>query len=121
MKRDFELVRTILMDVQKSPAGSQLAEITIPDGCDKDTLYAHIELLIDANLLEGKVLRSNEGIAAIAVRKLTWEGHDFIQAAESDGLWKKAFATVKENGGAMTFDVLKELLKKLALTAAGLS
>lgn|GEM_PF-3083936 len=56
----------------------------------------------------------------MAIQGLTWEGHDFIQAAGKEVIWKKAFEIVKEKGGAITFEVLKGLVKSLALKAAGL-
>jgi len=56
----------------------------------------------------------------VAIQGLTWEGHDFIQAAGKEVIWKKAFEIVKEKGGAITFEVLKGLVKSLALKAAGL-
>jgi hypothetical protein len=121
VKRNFELIRTVLLEVESWPPGRSYIDLSTPAGYDEATLFEHLELLIDAGLLEGRVLRSPEGIDGVAVRKLTWEGHDFIEAATKPDLWQKAFATVKEKGGAMTFDVLKELLKRLALSSAGLS
>lgn len=121
MKRDFELIRKILLEVEAAPVGTSPIEVDAVDGYDEATVWGHVDLLIDAGLLEGKVIRSNEGLIGVAIKKITWDGCDFLDAARDNGLWQKAFSTVKEKGGAMTFDVLKELLKRLALAAGGLA
>jgi hypothetical protein len=121
MKRDFDLVRKILLDIQDMPANAQPSSIDYPGEYDQAVVNAHISLLIDAGLIEGKVIRTMQGVAQATARGLTWQGHDFIDAAKQDVIWKKAFDTIKDKGGAVTFEVLKELLKSLTLKAVGLS
>jgi hypothetical protein len=121
MKRDFELIRKILSDVQEEAPGLMIRGFDYEEQYDPATIGAHVTLLIDQGLMEGIVSKSlDAGIVAFAITGLTWEGHDFIEAASTDTIWKKAFATVRERGGAMTFDVLKALLMQLALKQAGL-
>jgi hypothetical protein len=120
MKRDFELVRKIVADIADSPAGGPYFCLTYPGEYEDRVVFEHIELLIDAGLVEGKVQRVMSGIHSVMIRGLTWAGQDFYEAAAKDTLWNKAFSTVREKGGAMTFDVLVELLKSLAKSAAGL-
>ena len=120
MIRDFELVRKILFAIAEAPAGGSYFSITFPGEYEDKVVFGHLELLIDAGLVVGKVQRSMSGIHAVMIRGMTWEGQDFYQAAIKDTLWKKAFSTVQEKGGAMTFEVLKELLKRLAASAVGL-
>lgn len=121
MIRDFELIRKILKSVaEEAPAGCAYFTLTFPGEYEDRVVWAHIELLIEAGLLEGKVSRAMSGIAGVMVRGLTWAGHDFLEAASAEPLWQKAFSTVKEKGGVMTFEVLKELLKSLAKNAVGL-
>lgn len=121
MKRDFELVRKIVSAIADTPAGSPYFTLTFPGEYDDSVVFEHIELLIDGGLVEGEVQRVMSGIHAVTIRGLTWAGQDFYEAAATDTLWKKAFSVVKERGGTMTFDVLKELLKRLSLSAAGIS
>jgi hypothetical protein len=123
MQRDFELIRKIMTEIAAEvPAGSTHFSFTMPGEYEDKVVWAHIELLIEAGLIEGSVQRSMDmGLRGVNLRGLTWAGYDFLEAASKDTLWKKAFATVKEKGGAMTFDVLKALLKTYAMSAAGLS
>ena len=121
MKRDFELIRKIVSEIADAPAGGPAFTLTFPNEYDDKVVFEHEALLIDGGLIEGKVQRVMSGIHDVKIFGLTWTGQDFYETATTDTLWKKAFSTVKEKGGAMTFEVLKELLKRLSLSAAGLS
>jgi hypothetical protein len=115
MKRDFDLIRKILIEVQNLAPNQRLESIEV-EGYDDEIVNAHASLLIDAGLMEGsKIAFSGQYI--VSARALTWAGHDFIEAAMKDTLWEKAKTKIKESGSAMTIDVLKEVLKSLALSA----
>lgn len=120
MKRDFELCRRILKEAEDWDAGMGPFSVSLPGEYEQPLANEHAELLIEAGLLKGKVLRGVNGIASVAITGLTWAGHDFIESAKKESLWSRAFEIVKEKGGVMTFSVLTELLKKLANAAAGL-
>lgn len=121
MKRDFELIRKILAEIADATAGGPAYVLTFPGEYDNKVVFEHVALLIDAGLVEGNVQRVMTGIHSASIRCLTWAGQDFYEAAAKETLWRKAFSIVQEKGGAMTFDVLKALLSKLALAGAGLS
>jgi hypothetical protein len=118
--RDFDLIRKILLEVQASPAGVRPFSVEFPDKYDQAVVNEHVELLIEAGLIKGKLIKGRSGVVGMAIHALTWEGHDFIQAAEKDAIWKKSLEIVKDKGGAITFDLLKELLKSVAKSALGL-
>ena len=115
MKRDFELVRKILFKVEALPAGEIIEDLSV-ENYDDDTVSEHTKLLIEANLIQGRVLEYEHG-TLITVQRLTWDGHDFIEAAAKDTLWEKAKSKIKEAGSAMTVEVLKEALKAAAVGA----
>jgi hypothetical protein len=41
---------------------------------------------------------------------LTWEGHEFLDAARDDTRWSKAKKLVQEKGGSLMFEALKAVL-----------
>ncbi|HZL25098.1 MAG TPA: DUF2513 domain-containing protein [Acidobacteriaceae bacterium] len=51
---------------------------------------------------------------------ITWHGHQFLDAARSDSMWKKAGSLITKTGVSMSFDVLKPLLTKLTMDQLGL-
>ena len=121
MKRDFELLKKIVAEIADADGGCSSYSLTFPGEYDDGVVFEHVELLIDAGLVVGDVHRSFDGIHGVSITRLTSDGQDFLDAAAKQTLWNKAFAVVKEKGGAMTLDVLTRLLQKLAESQVGLS
>lgn len=51
-------------------------------------------------------------------KRLTYAGHEFIEASRRDTLWQKAKTIALEKTGGLSVDVLKAILIKLATDAA---
>jgi hypothetical protein len=111
MKRDMELVRKILMAVEEHKNPDKGLRIRI-DGHETEEIEYHNGLFHDQGLITAMNASSRDGQAFI-VTGLTWEGHDFIEAARNETVWRKAMQIVVEKGGGITLEVMKELLKKL--------
>ena len=109
MKRDFNLIRLILTDMQGAEPMTLLQDFSY-EGYEKPAINEHIELLIEAGLLKGTVHRTLGGSVA-GVSRLTWAGHDFLEAMTDEGIWKKAQDSVLKPIGGVVFDVLLEWLK----------
>jgi hypothetical protein len=110
MKRDMDLVREILLALEDGD--TPLVPSQLPDRTPEEVSY-HIHLLHEAGLIEGWTSKTlNSPLHAVANR-LTWEGHDFLEAAKNDRVWKKAKKIAAEKGGGLTLEVLKQLLSKL--------
>ena len=92
------------------------------DGYSDDVVGYHSYLLVDAGYAKGNIVSvvgssSPEG----HIFYLTWEGHEFADAAREEKRWKKAMGMVKEKGGSVSMEVLTQLLTSLAKIAIGLS
>jgi len=121
MKRDWDLLRWILSEAESARAGYPLVLTFGSYSSDHDRLdigdrdfeevYEHILLLGDSGLAEVRNLGQSysEPIGAV-INRLTMAGHDFLDAARDDTLWKKAMKVVDEKGGAITVGVLTQLL-----------
>jgi len=112
MKRDMDLVRKILRKVRDHEDPYGLNGIPEIEEYSKKEISYHIGILNDAGLLTASPLEEMgvefENYFSI---NLTWQGQDFIDAAEDDTIWKKAKNTVIKPGASFTFDILKEWLK----------
>ncbi len=110
MKRNMDLVRQILFEIEKceNPWGPNEIEI---EGHSGQVVSYHIKLLSQAGLMEAEdaSCMGPEGFSWSA-GPLTWEGHEFLDAARDQTIWKKAKSTVLERVGEVPFEVLKELL-----------
>ena len=122
MKRDMDFIRHLLTYVEEQPAGSIIqADSLIPKfstqgGMDAPTIGEHVALLIEQGLIEGRVY--DVAAPLFVVQRLTWEGHDFLQAIQNDTVWKKILVKAKELGGSMTLELAKELGKKYLIELA---
>lgn len=122
MKLDYGLVREILLAMEAAPANTY-PDLSLEDR-DEAEVFEHVELLIEAGLIEGKAERGGMGEARIVglyLERLTWDGHQFLANAKNEAIWRKATSLVVEKGGSITLELLKELLKSLALQQFGLS
>ena len=92
------------------------------EGYTASQIGYHAHLLIDAGLAKGVDTTPMGSQAPIAqITRLTWAGHEFIETARDDTRWIRALAIVKEKGGAITFDILKQVLSSLMRETFGLA
>jgi hypothetical protein len=107
-----------MVDVEASPAGEGLDDLSYPDEFEEDVVSEHIELLIEAGYLEGKMLKYIGGCST-HISRLTWKGHDFVQASRDDTVWHKAKEKTKSSAASVTFEVFVELLKAISKSQLG--
>jgi hypothetical protein len=119
MKRDLDLIRKMVLVIEDAPSG-RAPDLAI-EGSTPGKVGYHAYLLVDAGLARGVDVTSmdSEGPEAL-ITSLTWAGHEFAESARDETRWKKAMGIVKEKGGAITLDVLKQLLASLMRAAFGL-
>jgi hypothetical protein len=77
-------------------------------------------LLIDAGLARGEDVSYGSEDPEAILQRITWAGHEFIEAARDDNRWQKAKNIVVEKGGDITLDILKALLVNLTKSTLGL-
>ena len=87
MKRDPDLVRNILLALENK-AGSNdavTAKKMMIDGWSEDEINYHLLLLVEAGYIRGKD-SSSDNRTIVFVTRLTWEGHEFLDAARDVAL-----------------------------------
>lgn len=121
MKRDLDLVRAILLEIEEAGGPPiQLSDVRAKWG--QDAVNEHVRLLIGAGIIEGLVSKkTGRGIPQARPFRITWEGHDWLDAAREPTRWEKAKATASKAGGAVTFEVMKQILVQLAEKQVGLT
>ncbi len=108
MKRDWDVIRSVLVDLQgMSLAEKSQLEYSI-DERDEDPVTLHVFLLYDAGFLKGIPADDMDG-RGLLCPDLTWEGHELLASMESKPVWEKVKARATEEGVIMTFDVVKRL------------
>jgi hypothetical protein len=112
MKRDMDLARKILLEVEAYTEIDGWVPLEI-EGYSSTEINYHIKLLAQAGLVEAEDA-STLGGSSFYVSSLTWEGHEFLDAARDSSRWQKAKDLVAQKGGALTFEILKQVLMEIA-------
>jgi hypothetical protein len=74
-------------------------------------------LLIEAGLVNGEVNHTiGPEVKDFFVQRLTWEGHEFLDAIRSDTVWQKTKKAFSEQGVSMTFELVAHVAKEMAAT-----
>jgi len=112
MKRDMELIRQIL---QSAEALEFVKGETHELYWSKSKHEAYqIALMKDAGLVEAAVNTTSHIPTLASISRLTWAGHDFLDASRDDTIWKKAMINIIKPGASYTFSLLVEWLKQEA-------
>lgn len=117
MKRDMDLIREFLLKIEKGEADFEFlsaetaASLGSTTDCSLTTEEAdhreyNFQLMIDAGLVEG----DGTGGGCFYVNKITWAGHDFLDAVRDPEVWLKAKRGAAAAGG-LTVDLLRDLAK----------
>lgn len=103
MKRDMDVVREILLEVESRDDG----RAAVFD-FDENALVKreHLRMLIEAGLLQE--VGQTRSAARYKVQ-LSWKGHDYLDAIRDEGIWSKTKAAVAETGGSATLEIVKSL------------
>ena len=118
MKRDMEIVRLLLIRTETGEEPEKLKDY------DEQLVVYNVALMKDAGLVDARVLPDQNGVPRGAVTlRLTWAGHDFLDATRDNTVWKSAKDKVLKPGVSWTFSMLLEFLKaeaKARLMKAGI-
>ena len=120
MKRDMELIRKLLLHLEEHNEFPD-AKSYGPPPLD---VLRHVGLLVDAGLVSGiEVEESVAGIKGIVLMpepRLTWAGHEFVDAARDEAIWHTAIDRTKKVSGSVGFAVLVKMLADLTLETIGM-
>jgi hypothetical protein len=105
MKLDTDLVRQILLAVEEFPFDGSFHDVEIEGRTENEITY-HVMLLHEAGLLEALDLSTLSGVCWKPTR-LTYDGHQFLDAARSDTVWQKAKSWTQKTMGTLTLEGLK--------------
>ena len=115
MKRDMDLIRELLLKLESLPIRFPDTMLILPGdgriavpGHSNDEVDYHLSLLREARFIECPGSKPAGG--GINFRRLTWEGHEFVDAVRSPEVWAKTKKSAEEVKG-FTLDLLKDLAK----------
>ena len=118
MKRNFDLIKKILLKFEELPLNHNENEIIV-DGFSKDEVIYNVFLLAEANLVEIQDASSFDGKDFLPER-LTWEGHEFLDNIRNENIWNNIKTFISSKGGDIAFSVLRSLAEAKSKELFGL-
>lgn len=121
MKRDMELIRKMLLAVEYSESGRAPRPLMI-EGYDPAIIGYHSLLLVEAGLCTGAEHKTlGQPTPNATLFRLTWAGHEFLDAARDETRWRKAMSITAKSAGTITIGVLTQLLTNLMMQSLGIN
>lgn len=109
MRRDMELVRQILLQIEEKGGDPvDTVELDIPDRSEVELVY-HVKLMAEAGLIHA-LDESHLAGTYWSPQSLTWSGHEFLDASRDKGVWTTALKRAAGAASGLSFAVLQALL-----------
>jgi len=111
MKRDFKLLRKLLLEVEESSIDGWQLSITSDgeldyNGLTGNEILENMELLKSMKLIKGCVSCNGYGLI-----QLTTLGHDFLSLTKDPQIWEEILSIVEDQKQSFDFDYLLNLAK----------
>ena len=115
MKRDWDTLRELLA---KLKGCTMLADRVRPSDFQRSArprFHTYMQFLIEAGLVKGQVVGTiGPEVKDFFGQRLTWDGHEFLDAIRSDTVSEKTKKIFTEQGVSMTFELVKTVAKETA-------
>ncbi len=112
MKRDMELIRMILVQLEEKSSGLGTIDIVV-NGYKESEVGYNSALVVEAGLARGiDVSHMGSRHPEWKLSTLTWEGHEFLDASREPTRWEKA-KEISSKAGGLTLAVMQDVLKQL--------
>jgi len=115
MQRDTDLVRQILLDLEARGSYADWLDIDIEAYSPEQVDY-HLELLVEAGFI--RVSATGRELARGHPLRLTWEGHELLDAVRSEDRWG-AVRALSDRAGGLPFATIRAALVEMAQREAG--
>lgn len=115
MKRDDDLVRAFLLAIEASEGPVSLDRLDVP-GAGRDEVVYHLKLLDDAGFIQARFLYGDDTTLNVFVSRLTWDGHEFLDAVRDDGVWDSAKSQVASKVGSASLQILQAVATAIVMS-----
>lgn len=117
MKRNMDLVRLILLEIENIYQSTAIYNLTI-DGYDAEMVAYHCKIIHEAGLISDyKAQYADNKLYGFGVGSLTWDGNDFLDKIRDDSQWKKIKDAITEKGLPMVIETIKLVANTFISTA----
>ncbi len=115
MKRDMDLIRNILLEIEKQDINSTYINNIAVDGHTPMEIMQHVKLMEDHGLIRDCTYDLSYNTY---VRTITWEGYDFLEKIRDHTTWEKTKKIIVQKGLPLVLDTVKTVSTALVTAAA---
>jgi len=120
MERNWDTIREILIDTESLKPEAAIALSSYNTDRAYEVSY-HVILLEEAGLIHASISpMMGGGATEFHIYRLTWQGHELLDAIRNESIWSKTKSSIIDKGGAMTYELVKSVAIDLAKTAMGI-
>lgn len=118
MKRDLDLIRKLLIEIEahQEPFSSRTLVI---DGFDGAEIAYHVALIEQAGFVVARPLRSSGCLAEFHISALTFAGHDYLDAIRSPRVWQRVKDTAAQAGVSLSVEIAKDIALRITRQIIG--
>lgn len=109
MKRDMDLVREILLEIEKQYVSTAIYNLEI-EGYDMTTVAYHCKILYEAGFVSTyKAEYAGNELWSFGVGSLTWDGNDYLDNVRDNSIWRKTKDVITKKGLPLVIDTIKTI------------
>ena len=109
MKRDMDLIRSILLKLEEENKSTVIHSLII-EGYDMATVAYHCKIMQEAGFISAyKGHYADNELQGFSIGSLTWAGQDYFEKVRDNSRWGKIKKLMKEKGLPATIEVVKML------------
>ena len=115
MKRNWDTIRELLTKVEECTTPADEVRLSHFPSERKAEISYHMALLIEANLVHGRISKTmGQEPHDFFAQRLTWNGHEFLDAIRNDTVWTKTKKAFRDKGMDMSFDLVMTIARDAA-------
>lgn len=116
MKRDWDLVREILLALEAKPDADYGLHALA--GFDNEKLAYHAQLLLDGGLIFGRVQRTHlDRPTSVSMLRLTWAGHELLAHMQDPKVWEEVKAVANRSRVALAVESIRDIFVDISAKA----
>lgn len=114
MKRDWELIRKIMLAIEDLASTQQQVGEGDIKGYAPEVVSYHIMLLGQASLVKASCHKALGSNVVCNASHLTWQGHEFLDKIRNQSMWNKTLMVLRDKGLDLSFDTIKAAAASVA-------
>ncbi|KAE9633744.1 DUF2513 domain-containing protein [Defluviitalea raffinosedens] len=114
MKRNFDLIRHILLKIEESDSERMTIDDFVTDEYSPKEISFHIRLLLDVNYIEATSIRTlGSPFEEFIVQRITMFGYEYLDSVRDPKIWTETKAKLQKATSSVSLEIVKSVATKI--------